>query len=104
MRKHSKLQDMDARKLLRETGIFQEYLSILETMKDQLIVIAVKDTPGFELTEAMDRQLKAIGITSDLTGKHWHGYIAVIHKGKTCTKSWERSTRRLQNRWKSLRD
>lgn len=82
MRKHSKLQDMDARKLLRETGIFQEYLSILETMKDQLIVIAVKDTPGFELTEAMDRQLKAIGITSDLTGKHWHGYIAVIHKGK----------------------
>ncbi len=74
---------MDARKLLRENEIIQEYLSILENIKAHLIVIAVKDTPGFELTEEINRQLGEIGITSDLTGKHWHGYIAVINNGKT---------------------
>lgn len=82
MRNYKKIHDMDARKLLRETRILQEYLSILGTMKAQMIVIAVKDTPGFELTGEINRQLGELGITSDLTGKHWHGYMAVINNGK----------------------
>jgi nucleoside-diphosphate-sugar epimerase/coenzyme F420-reducing hydrogenase beta subunit len=72
---------LDGRLFMSITDI-NEYLEQLAMHKsDLLICIAVKDTPGLELTEAIAEKLKALGLKQSLQGKHWHSYAAVINGG-----------------------
>ena len=70
-----------------ETNIIR-YLSILkENIKDYIIIIAVKDTPGFSLNTEISEAVKKLGIKSELTNKHWHSYVGILNgKRVVCDK------------------
>lgn len=62
---------------------FAAYLHMLNHLKENLLIlIAVKDTPGFGLGVDEKEALKKIGLVEQFEGKHWHSYIAVISRGK----------------------
>lgn len=71
--------------LLRQTTVVQEYLTLLKRFIDQLIIIAVKDTSGFQFNEILHRKMCELGLRINLVGKHWHGYLAVIDEGVVTT-------------------
>ncbi len=59
-----------------------DYLESLKfNVKNTIIVIAVKDTPGLALNSFVSSRLQALGLTTDLVGKHGHSYLAVINGG-----------------------
>lgn len=65
---------------------FAAYCHILDRLKeDILILIAVKDTPGFHLNADEKDSLKILGLAEQFEDKHWHSYIAVINRGKVLT-------------------
>ena len=60
-----------------------EYLDCLKDELDKnLVIIAVKDTPGLALNSLVSEGLQALGLKTDLKAKHSHSYIAVINSGK----------------------
>ena len=64
---------------LRHCTFIHEYFAILRQLKDKIIIIAVKDTPGHQFDDVMQEDLKSIGLTEDLRNKHWCGYIGIVH-------------------------
>lgn len=61
---------------------FAAYFHILNRLKSNfLILIAVKDTPGFRLSTDEQKILNKLGLTERFEGRHWHSYIAVINCG-----------------------
>lgn len=59
-----------------------DYLDVLNKQKkDNLIIISVKDTPGLNLDSFIAQKLMALGLKTNLEGKHGHSYIAVIDDG-----------------------
>ncbi len=62
-----------------ETNVYN-YLNGLSRFKDKLIIISVKDTLE-GINSQMCQSLKALGLMTNLTGKNWCSYIAIIHKG-----------------------
>ena len=79
--KNKKQINIQQNMLLRQTTILQEYISILESLDDCVIIIAVKDTLGLAITDEIDAQLRDLGLKCSLKDKHWRGYIAVIDSG-----------------------
>ena len=63
---------------------FEVYINELGDIKKRAtIIIAVRDTPGHKLNGKLAGHMKnQLGLKIDLSDKHWHGYGAVIHKGK----------------------
>lgn len=74
-------ESIEERETLRSNKIFQEYLTALKNFTSGLIVIAVKDTPGFCFNECHHRAFLDLGLRENLVGKHWHGYAAAILDG-----------------------
>ena len=65
---------------------FAAYCRMLKHFKDNiLILIAVKDTPGFCLRADEQKAVKELGLEESFEGKHWHSYIAAINCGKVVT-------------------
>ncbi len=60
---------------------FELYLSELSKL-DVLIIISVRDTPGFKLTPAMAKKINQLGLVEDLSSRHWYSYLAVIYEHK----------------------
>ena len=59
-----------------------DYLDVLNKQKkDNLIIISVKDTPGLNLDSFIAQKLNALGLKTNLEGKHGHSYVAVIDDG-----------------------
>ena len=63
--------------LCASTGILQ-YLEQMNKVQGAIIIIAAKDTTGHALDQRIMDKLKLAGLRTDLRGKHWQGYIAVI--------------------------
>ncbi len=62
---------------------FRNYLQMIDINKKELLVlIAVKDTPGFQFSNEMYDDMKKIGANISLVGKHWKSYVCVIDSGK----------------------
>lgn len=62
---------------------FADYFYILNRLKENLLIlIAVKDTPGFQLNADETIALDELGLTEHFEGKHWHSYVAAINCGK----------------------
>ena len=77
-----KMTDEMSGKLYTKSTI-DDYLPALKNNKNgNIIVIAVKDTPGLALNKAIADSLMELGIETDLSGKHGHSYIAVFNDGK----------------------
>lgn len=59
-----------------------DYLDLLQKQeKDNLVIVSVKDTPGLNLDSVIAQKLTALGLKTNLEGKHGHSYIAVIDDG-----------------------
>ena len=59
-----------------------DYLTVLnENIDNYIILIAVKDTPGMSLSREIAMRFDQLGLKTDLTGKHWHSYAAIIDGG-----------------------
>lgn len=67
--------------LCASIGILQ-YLEQMNKVQGAIIIIAAKDTTGHALDQRIMDKLKLAGLRTDLRGKHWQGYIAVIDSGK----------------------
>ena len=61
---------------------FSKYFKALQAnIENYIIAIAVKDTPGLCFTDALYADMQRIGVTVNLTKKHWYGYAAIIDGG-----------------------
>ena len=61
---------------------FSKYFKALQAnIENYVIAIAVKDTPGLCFTDALYADMQRIGVTINLTKKHWYGYAAIIDGG-----------------------
>lgn len=61
---------------------FSKYFKALQAnIENYIIAIAVKDTPGLYFTDALYADMQRIGVTVNLTKKHWYGYAAIIDGG-----------------------
>lgn len=61
---------------------FPDYLTILQADKEKYVVlIAVKDTPGFLFIPEYAEKMRQLGLKGELVDKHWHSYIAVVDGG-----------------------
>lgn len=74
------------RKVLRVDYIFEndiyKYIDKLNMEKNHLVIIvSAKDTPGLAINLTLSQKLQSLGITTDLQGKHWSGFSAIIYKG-----------------------
>lgn len=78
---HSQI-NIENRIRLREIIDFSEYLIWLKNLKNELIIMAIRDTPGYCFCNKHDELLHKLGLSQTLTQMHWHGYIAVIDKGR----------------------
>ncbi|MCD8286035.1 MAG: NAD-dependent epimerase/dehydratase family protein [Clostridia bacterium] len=59
------------------------YFKHLYTCRHKLIIIlSVKDTPGFSYNKRLDKLLHRLGLKESLINKHWHAYGAVINGGQ----------------------
>lgn len=63
-------------------NIYSYMDALKKRMRNLLIMISVKDTPGYSFNESMQRKFAALGLKSNLVNKHWQSYIAVIDGGK----------------------
>ena len=62
---------------------FYDYLDVIIRDKSQLIiVISVKDTPGYAFNEKLRKKFRLLGLNESLINKHWHSYVAVVSSGK----------------------
>ncbi len=76
--------------LMKDSGKFisvvediHEYLHMLAQDKQRyLIVVSVKDTPGFCVDASIDSELRDLGFRVSLQDKHWHSYLGVLDCGK----------------------
>lgn len=63
-----------------------DIIDYLDTLKSNtsgnLIVIAVKDTPGLALNSLISASLQSLGLKANLKGQHGHSYVAAINGGK----------------------
>lgn len=61
---------------------FPDYLTILQADKEKYVMlIAVKDTPGFLFIPEYAEKMRQLGLKGELVDKHWHSYIAVVDGG-----------------------
>lgn len=82
-------------KVLLTISDIYSYLDRLNQYKEQfIIIIAVKDTPGFELNQKIANKLNVLGCKISLVNKHWKSYIAILDAGtiinETISKNEER--------------
>ena len=71
------------KKLLIDITQINDYLLELEKRKNELIIImAIKDTPGFCIKDDTAKLIMDMGIKTDLRNKHAHSYVAIIDRGK----------------------
>ncbi len=75
------IEEIRRNQLLRETSVLQEYLTLLKAFKNELIVFAVKDTPGYYISDMICGQMKELGLTADIQNNHQCAYIGVINDG-----------------------
>lgn len=60
---------------------FCEYVKGLEKAYSSLIVLCVKDTIGFQVSQPMEKALHSLGLRAHFRKLHQTGYIAVISNG-----------------------
>ena len=71
------------KKLLIDITQINDYLLELEKRKNELIIImAIKDTPGFCIKDDTAKLIMDMGIKTDLRNKHGHSYVAIIDRGE----------------------
>ena len=62
-----------------------EILTYLDCLKFNLagniVVIAVKDTPGLALSKTVAKHLQSLGLSTNLSNQHAHSYICVLNGG-----------------------
>lgn len=72
------------------------YLDMLSQYQQELIIlIAVRDTPGFELTEDIDQKLARLGCRHSLIDKHWQSYIFVMDGGQIISEMISKNEERV---------
>ena len=82
---------------------FQAYLNILPSLaKNFLVIIAVRDTPGYHIDRGIVLQLQKAGFKENLQYKHLCSYIGVIDKGKLMFESLSKINEQTQ--WDSKID
>ncbi len=64
-----------------ENNIYRYVDKINDEKHNLIIIISAKDTPGLAINFNLSQKLKTLGVITDLQGKHWCGYSAVICKG-----------------------
>lgn len=74
------------KKVLHVDYIFENKIfSFIEKLniekKHLIIIVSAKDTPGIAIESNLSQKLQTLGITTDLQGKHWCGYSAILYKG-----------------------
>lgn len=79
----SEEKNYDKRQDLLNAEDIKEYLNYLGEIKNKsLIIMSVKDTCGYGMTEQTLESMMNLGIKSNLMKKHNYGYIAVISRGE----------------------
>ncbi len=68
--------------LSQKTDIIDYFDHLRNNMNGNLIVIAVKDTPGLALNSFVAAGLQSLGLKSSLERQHGHAYVAAINGGK----------------------
>lgn len=69
--------------ILPFTFTVNEFLNaLLNSQKNCIYIVAVKDTPGLNVTPELAKQLQqSLGIRQDMFQKHWKSYLAVVDGG-----------------------
>ena len=68
--------------MISVSDIYLYLEELKKQQKDCLIIVAVKDTPGFQLNEKIANLLAQLGLTISLVNKHWHSYIGILNGRK----------------------
>lgn len=68
--------------MISVSDIYLYLEELRKQQKDCLIIVAVKDTPGFQLNEKIANLLAQLGLTISLVNKHWHSYIGILNGRK----------------------
>ena len=63
------------------TAIDLYFERLISIQKDSLIIISVKDTPGFHIKETTAELFFKLGIKNKVIKKHGHAFIAIIDRG-----------------------
>lgn len=68
--------------IAEKTDIIDYFQTLKSKTAGNLIVIAVKDTPGLALNSFVAEALRSMGLKTNLEGQHGHSYVAAINGGK----------------------
>ncbi|MBR6415497.1 MAG: LicD family protein [Bacteroidales bacterium] len=63
------------------------YLQQLVELKEEIVIISVKDTTGYRLTEEISTELNNIGVINNLVGKHNNSFVSVTKGGSSLFES-----------------
>ncbi len=64
-------------KLRSVTGV-EEYLDQLNRIEGCIVILAAKDTLGFQFSEKLAAKVKALGLEKTLSKQHGRGYIGIV--------------------------
>lgn len=79
----------------KETNCRNYLQKINHNKKDLLIIIAVKDTPGFQFTTELDTDMKNLGAKISLVEKHWQSYVCIIDSGNLLYEAISKNEERI---------
>lgn len=92
----AEVKETGFRELIKKTRGIKRYLTLLKMAESKLIILSVKDTPGFEFKENLHKDFADLGLKEDLQNKHWHSYIAIIRNGTVLTENLGNENEEIQ--------
>lgn len=78
-----RLAYMQDNKFILIENIYDYLIEMILHLNEIIIIISVKDTPGFFLNARISSLLSMLGLRHKIIDCHWHSYVAVIDCGKT---------------------
>lgn len=86
-------------------NIYEYFDKLISNKQNLIIIIAVKDTPGFSFDDDLYRKMKELGFSFDLRKKHWFAYAGISIASSTIETFSESGKAQLTKRikWKYVK-
>ncbi len=65
---------------IRDITDIHQYIEEARCLRNSMIILAAKDTLGYELDSSVAAELRTLGIRKDLSNKHWRGYLYICNE------------------------
>lgn len=67
---------------IRSITDIHKYTEAVSCLKNSILILAAKDTLGYELDGKVAAELRKLGIRKDLSNRHWRGYLFIRNEMK----------------------